>query len=789
MSFVGFEPIVLERLGGLMTFPRPSDVPPGKATTAQNVRFRPGSVETRPGLTGVFTNAAGYRGMFQLITNAGAKLLISLDANGGLKDENGGSGLNQGGVAEADSRLNGAQAFNRLYMAFYKTGLQPSYRLVHYSGFSDAGGNPRLRPLSPGGPGRAPTAADSVNAGTIVLGVHKVSYLFETESGYLTEPSPKASWTAAGSKKAIISNIRPGPGWVIARRLILTVAAGDGFFYITTFRIGDNTTTSVEIDFSDTELLAGNAVDNLFTNFRLSPQMGVSFYNERILTWAGLNNLKFINTSFDGGFASTGEPLGWNVVLLAGGAASSTAILPGASAWAITGDGISVSRGVIDNPGAAALIQHNTAYKVSCRVKLTGAWLSTSPGSLIITLAGTGVQTAGLVVAGSVALAQGALGSFLLFEGTLATKTEIASVPSDLSLRIVGTGTIPLNLGFIVTDIFVWPDEAKLESSVVRVSDPEDPERFDGVDGLIEVAKDDGQKIVAGAKLRGFYYFFKERGAYSSYDDGASPPSLWGVQLVSAEAGAASPNAVDSTEDFIVTAARAGAYIVEGGRAFKISQEIQPTWDSIDWANSWMVHTLVDREQKRIYFIVPILGSPTQCLVLDYSKGMGGPDDPGPREWSIDNYPSALYSALRFEGSDGKQKIYFAGSKIYEHTGTSDDGAAIDCQYDTNFVRTGAGAADAAGFSGAGQDLFGGIALNVEGSGTLTVNLRGLDQTPDAALASVALAAAPGKDVELLANVEAEKAQLHIRTNAVGAFYQLTKAAFWVRPWAPQRPL
>ena len=47
--------------------------------------------------------------------------------------------------------------------------------------------------------------------GNIAAGEHGVAVIFKTRQGYLTRPSPTAKWTAAGSRRATLTNIPTGP--------------------------------------------------------------------------------------------------------------------------------------------------------------------------------------------------------------------------------------------------------------------------------------------------------------------------------------------------------------------------------------------------------------------------------------------------------------------------------------------------------------------------------------------------------------------------------------------------
>jgi len=776
VSLDGFKPLEVERLGGLATFPRAEDVPVGWSPDCQNVRFRPGSVETRLGLTTQVTPSIPVYGLAQFISNVGTKSLVFLSSGSSvasLYHQDGAPNVLQSAVCQPSARLNSILAFNRIWFAFFESGPEPAGALRHWVGVTPSGGEGAVDPLCPSGPGGAPTAADSTNAGTITAGLHKVRVVFETRSAYLTEPSPPASWTAAGSKKAVISNIPTGPNYVTARRLIFTAAAGEDLFYLSTFRIADNTTTSVEVDFSDLELQQGNNVNVLLRNFLLPEQTGIGSYHQRLIAWGGLNCLKLNNAGFDGGFAAAGEPLGWQQGTNFAGGSKSLFGYKG-ECWRITGDGVTAVRGEILLP-VASVVEAKVTYEISVRA----AWLYLQPpydAALHINLEGTGVSTPGLTIPAN-SIGQ----TFLRFRGNLTPEGGLTSVPSDLKLRVRGINTIPSETYLWVDEIEIYKADQKFDASVARVSDAEDPERFDGINGFIVVRKDDGQKIIAGAEQRGFYYFFKERSVHATYDDGANPASLWPLHLISEVAGAASPNAVAAGESFIITAARAGAYLIVAGRATKLSKEIEPTWERINWTAAHTIHTLLDAENNRVHFFVPLDANtaPLHALVLDYTEGFGADEDPGGRKWSIDSFPAAIRASLRYENATGGRDLYLGGTKVYKHTGTSDDGTAINSYYETAYLKAGK----------SGQDLFGGVALNVAGAGTLTASLRGLNDVPTEDLPNQVLATAPSKDNEMYANLESEKARLRMGTNAVGAYFQLKRVCIYAQPWAAIRAL
>jgi hypothetical protein len=69
------------------------------------------------------------------------------------------------------------------------------------------------------------------------------------------------------------------------------------------------------------------------------------------------------------------------------------------------------------------------------------------------------------------------------------------------------------------------PTAQPVNASLVRASRVEDPESYDGIDGLLSVAENNGQAIHSAFKLRERLYFVKEHSLFATQDDGTNEPS------------------------------------------------------------------------------------------------------------------------------------------------------------------------------------------------------------------------------------------------------------------------
>jgi hypothetical protein len=365
-------------------------------------------------------------------------------------------------------------------------------------------------------------------------------------------------------------------------------------------------------------------------------------------------------------------------------------------------------------------------------------------------------------------------GTFQEFQGILLN--GVASIPANTVLRVNATGTFLGNESVVIDHIRIWPTFQKYEGSVVRFSNPFDPETFDGVNGFILVAKDNGEQVVACAQLRSFFYIFKERSMHTTYDDGTNPPSLWFTRSVDNTIGAGSPNGVTSSDTFIVTHWRSGAYLYTGGRPMKVSQEVQTTWEKFAWQFAWKTHVLLDTQEKNIFFFGPMNAdtTPKNSLLLDYSEGIGQEDDPAGRKWGLDLYPVGITGSLKFENTPANTRsLYFVGNQLYENVGLDDFAVPIDSFYETAFVKAG----------DHGQDTFLGTSYFAEGTGQLFVSLRGLDDVViDTLTKTIILTANPGKQFEMYGNLETERAKVRFETSVIDTNFTIKGVALYAIP-------
>ena len=654
-------------------------------------------------------------------------------------------------------------------------------------------------------------------------GVHQVSVIFETRQGYLTAPSAPVNWTTGGGRRAEITNIPIGPANVIARILAFAGANGASFFYVgsnvpqaTAMRIADNTTTSWTVDFSDAALLAGTNIDALFSQVTLGACVGAIDYSSRVFWWGERNRVdNFVNLSFDGGFDPTNViPLGWTLDATNGsGGAAESSIVNWGFAYRIAGPDPTgptlrgmITRSAFHDSEGVQILAPSQNYSVRVRAAKGS---SLGPANLRIELFSASLGQLAVASVSSAQLAAQYQEFIVPFSAAMP-----AVIPGDAVLRVYGDfQDQPALTEFIyVDDIEIFPTAQPFNVSQVRGSGVENPESFDALTGVLSVAESNGQAVRAAFKLREQLYFVKERSLYVTQDDGTNEPDRWNVSEVSRSVGTTSVNGVDVGEDWAVIAGREGVYLFGGSEPVKISQEIQPTWDQINWLYGHTIWVRVDTRNKRILVGVPLGPSatfPNTILAMDY-RGLASGDEiasaspvhfssitkklfcfGNARKWCP--WQIGANSGALVERPDGTAQFLLGNSagngKIYElsQSQLSDDGSAINSYYTTAYFVP-SEVEDSLQLR-SHRKIFGYLTAYAEGSGSLSFSAFADNSTDAQSLPALALSSPSPKDLELPINVSAERAAFQMGTNAVGSWFNLQRIvpSMAADPWAVVR--
>ncbi len=630
-------------------------------------------------------------------------------------------------------------------------------------------------------------------SGQISAGTHKISLLFITRNGYFTAPAPPNSWVASGSNAALVFNIALGPPNVLARLLVVTTAGGENFFFsqsnqidISTFLIPDNTTTSWIIDFTDLALLSSESADLFFDRIELSEVAGLLQFADRIAAWGARNRVEnFVNMSFDGGVISLGGyPLGWlqDGTFGAGGATEDSTIFGFDYTIQSAAPGL---YGLIYQPAwqdylGVSILSPLKNYGFRVRLKSDNPAATGVVGIDIYSPGGGGILAVGSV---NLLTLTSKFQEFIV-----PMNLELpATIPEDTILRVY-LNTASAAVKVWIKNIEVYPLDQPFLTSTLFVSNAADPEAFQGVTGFINVNENDGFRLVSCGIIRDRLYITKNiAGLYTTTDDPANEPSGWTLDTISRRMGAETINSIGAKiglvgEDWVFMITRDGLYNFWASEPPKISQEIQPTWNQINWDFAYTMWICVDIAERRVLIGAPFgsAQTPNKILQMDYktcgetaetvAAGMPvGPSSDGQqraranaRKWSIWNI--AARSCATLERDDGNAPVQISGPALYklDESQLTDDGVAIPGggYYLTAFYPS--DSQDANLQIKGNRVLQRYVTLSVAGVGNLTIEAFGpgfvsFYQVPIIGAPEIALALPSEKDTESYFNFGAER--------------------------------
>lgn len=721
----GLQSVRVDRFGGLNTLVERMDLEPPASPLAQNVEYGPTLVKSRAGTTLVAEGLGGHLIGMDSDQLADARKLIALSDTGILSAEDTEGTLTSKATAVLGNVTDNPRMFSStLYtraviMASSTLGVPATQGIYGFMEPRTYDGTNQDR-FTYGPPGSAPTFADSGSPGAVIAGTRIGAVAFLMRSGLVTVLTWSVSFITGGAQTIAVTNIPIGPPACVARYLFVssilppggTQFTGRDLYWVPAIMtINDNTTTSWEVNFEEAQLLSGQQASDFIGYDALCDAVGSMLYNNRALVFGELQPVRIrdnatifdlalapesnqgVGLRFDGGgVGGTGDPPGGWTEISAGG---SFEVMDGAvnPAWKITSDGATSGLGEIRNGQAygsstlEAMLALNVEYGVRLHMMRSDAaiggtikvTIGTNPGPTII---------AELVFSIATLSDQGwrphFLGSF--------TITDYAD---DLFVSIqMDQPTVNGEWAAISGGIdFFRLSESRIglgDGGYIRASLPFDPERFDSTTGFISVQPGSGQNTRAMFQLGSTAYSIGERSMSAIYDNGVTEPSGWTVSLVSNTIGTFSPRCVSQGEQWVAILARDGLYLFDGGVPRKLSDEIQPTWNSFAWAKGHLFWCVVDIQQQLIYCAViedPSSNTPDALYVLYYRDGFG----PSQRKWSKwTGSTICVKSGSAIVRSDGLTKAFFGGTDIMQRDGDAvndDQGretqSAIDSLYET----------------------------------------------------------------------------------------------------------
>lgn len=680
------------------------------------------------------------------------------------------------------------------------------------------------------------TGGSVTQAGNLGSGTRQAVVFFQTRNGYLTQPSAPVTFTLSESANSItVANVPIGPPNVIARCIAFTGANGSNFFYIpqpvivtinnqpTTYSatvINDNITTSATFTFTDAILLAATGIDiqgnDLFNQLELGSSLGSVLYASRVFWWGEQNKVpNFVNMSFDGGYLSTTTPMpaGWTALNVGGSLVASPQFgnayyIQNTSGSNQSTWGLIVQSAYQDAYGVPIIFpqtQYSVRVTASCPSGVTTGQLSIQIAS-------------GSVIYGIINFPLANMtNSLQILTGTLLSTPFATQPPADIQLKVYAG--LPNGGDVLIDRIEVYPLSQPNLPIQLRASYVDNPEAFDQNTGVLGVGSYNNQPVTGAFILHDNLYILKSRSMEYTIDNGTTEPYLWQVRQVSNKVGTPSIHGYDYGEEWAVIAAYDGVYVFGGGVPQKISQEIQPIWDSINWQYGNTIWVRNDISNKRVYIGVPIATpnkympqlpananptSPNVILCMSYREVNSVEELANrppihltytgklvswdlSRKWTVWNI-QAPYGDFCIR-PDTTEKLLIcngiANSKIYQLVPGqfNDDGAAINSNYTTyGFVKSDIG--QATGLGAHNMFLLYGSML-VKGNGNLSVTEipNTLDSPNAAALLPIPLYNPnPNGDTELPLNDNGCRFFIQVGTDAPNSWFQLSKMVLSMKP-------
>lgn len=244
MSAITDNKVTISGFSGLFDRGIADACPPDHFTVCNNAVFPgPSQVRTREGTELTHTTTEPIVHFFQAVLPT-RTFLLNLSATGKLYD--GVTVLTTWTGANGFAAIN---LYNRVYLCPTYNGQPLTGEYLYYYD----GTNP-IQKAAGAAPFTAPAAAH-VNPGMVEIGVHKVAVAYVTRTGFITKYGPSVSDNSPGGRDIELTAIPIGPSDVVGRWILATKANEAEFFFVPNGYIANNTTTALDIDFLDSDLV------------------------------------------------------------------------------------------------------------------------------------------------------------------------------------------------------------------------------------------------------------------------------------------------------------------------------------------------------------------------------------------------------------------------------------------------------------------------------------------------------------------------------------------------------
>lgn len=172
-------------------------------------------------------------------------------------------------------------------------------------------------------------------------------------------------------------------------------------------------------------------------------------------------------------------------------------------------------------------------------------------------------------------------------------------------------------------------------STIVRVSEPDDPETYFGSTGYLQPG-DDGDPAITVREFRNEVYVLKSNSGYL-INPSNDHPNKWGATRRWLGSGPSGPWAVDVSEEFMAYAARHGLSLYTGSEPETVTESIKDIWNRINWSYGHLIWVTIDHDENEIHVGVPLDNSTVPNVRLTAYYGAGRGPNGWSLKWSIDD--------------------------------------------------------------------------------------------------------------------------------------------------------
>jgi hypothetical protein len=313
---------------------------------------------------------------------------------------------------------------------------------------------------------------------------------------------------------------------------------------------------------------------------------------------------------------------------------------------------------------------------------------------------------------------------------------------------------------------------------ICLVSNPGEPESFDAISGLILIPKE-GTGITYCQEYRDVLYVMKFN-KMVAFNDNGDVPTSWpsanvdqglgcgkhGVSIVGIYGGT-------NVESFI-TLNDQGIYLFTGTlNSPELTYSIKDFWVTINISdiNTGKVSAYTDTLHQMLFITVPQF---KMILVGDYANGLS-PDKIKWSKWVFSHVPNTImlwdkpnYLFIGFDNG-----VHWINPAATSDTYTNTAPTKIP---DPTFISAYLPPADDDNIN-----HYAGVRYRINGTGNLLTTLLGQDSVLVTPLANAVLAANPGREPYLLANLLSQKARLQFKTSAINESIRMNRIIMFIK--------